>query len=44
MCSSDLSRMASVAPSALRDRDPEGATEAMRSHLEDVSDNLLGRH
>jgi DNA-binding FadR family transcriptional regulator len=28
---------------ALRDRDPEGAAEAMRSHLEDVSDNLLGR-
>jgi DNA-binding FadR family transcriptional regulator len=29
---------------ALRDRDPAGAGEAMRTHLENVSDNLLGRH
>jgi DNA-binding FadR family transcriptional regulator len=29
---------------ALRDRDPAGAGEAMRTHLQNVSDNLLGRH
>ncbi|NJC62940.1 FadR family transcriptional regulator [Planosporangium flavigriseum] len=29
---------------ALRDRDPEGAQVAMRRHLENVADNLLGRH
>jgi Transcriptional regulators len=29
---------------ALRDRDPLGAGEAMRTHLQNVSDNLLGRH
>jgi DNA-binding FadR family transcriptional regulator len=29
---------------ALRDRDPEGADKAMRIHLENVADNLLGRH
>ena len=29
---------------ALRDRDPEGAATAMRTHLQNVSDNLLGRH
>ena len=29
---------------ALADRDPRGADEAMRLHLEHVSDNLLGRH
>jgi Transcriptional regulators len=29
---------------ALRDRDPDGAAQAMRSHLQNVSDNLLGRH
>jgi DNA-binding FadR family transcriptional regulator len=29
---------------ALFDRDPAGAHEAMRAHLEHVSDNLLGRH
>lgn len=29
---------------ALRDRDPAGAADAMRRHLEHVSDNLLGRH
>ena len=29
---------------ALRDRDPEGAGDAMRVHLQNVSDNLLGRH
>ena len=28
---------------ALRDRDPEGAQQCMRAHLENVSDNLLGR-
>jgi DNA-binding FadR family transcriptional regulator len=29
---------------ALRDRDPDGAQDAMRSHLQHVADNLLGRH
>jgi GntR family transcriptional regulator, uxu operon transcriptional repressor len=29
---------------ALRDRDPDSAGQAMRSHLQNVSDNLLGRH
>jgi DNA-binding FadR family transcriptional regulator len=29
---------------ALRDRDPGEASEAMRTHLRNVSDNLLGRH
>ena len=29
---------------ALRDRDPDGAGHAMRAHLQNVSDNLLGRH
>ncbi|MBM0239062.1 FadR family transcriptional regulator [Micromonospora sp. ATA32] len=29
---------------ALRDRDPDGAHAAMRRHLENVADNLLGRH
>lgn len=29
---------------ALRDRDPDGAGATMRSHLQNVSDNLLGRH
>lgn len=29
---------------ALHDRDPEGAHAAMRRHLENVADNLLGRH
>ncbi|MCU1606031.1 MAG: GntR domain protein [Modestobacter sp.] len=29
---------------ALCDRDPEGAQAAMRSHLMNVADNLLGRH
>lgn len=29
---------------ALRDRDPDGAATAMRTHLRNVSDNLLGRH
>lgn len=29
---------------ALRDRDTTAAGEAMRTHLENVSDNLLGRH
>jgi DNA-binding FadR family transcriptional regulator len=29
---------------ALHDRDPEGAGDAMRAHLQNVSDNLLGRH
>ncbi len=29
---------------ALRDRDPDGAGAAMRAHLQNVSDNLLGRH
>ena len=29
---------------ALRDRDPESASAAMRTHLQNVSDNLLGRH
>jgi DNA-binding FadR family transcriptional regulator len=29
---------------ALRDRDPESAERAMRSHLQHVADNLLGRH
>jgi DNA-binding FadR family transcriptional regulator len=29
---------------ALRDRDPDGARDRMREHLENVSDNLLGRH
>jgi DNA-binding FadR family transcriptional regulator len=29
---------------ALRDRDPDGAQDAMRSHLRNVADNLLGRH
>jgi DNA-binding FadR family transcriptional regulator len=29
---------------ALRDRDPDGAQAAMRAHLENVADNLLGRH
>jgi DNA-binding FadR family transcriptional regulator len=29
---------------ALRDRDPDGAGQAMRGHLQNVSDNLLGRH
>jgi DNA-binding FadR family transcriptional regulator len=29
---------------ALRDRDPDSAGLAMRSHLQNVSDNLLGRH
>jgi DNA-binding FadR family transcriptional regulator len=29
---------------ALRDRDPDDAGEAMRRHLQNVSDNLLGRH
>jgi DNA-binding FadR family transcriptional regulator len=28
---------------ALRDRDPDGAHDRMRAHLENVSDNLLGR-
>jgi DNA-binding FadR family transcriptional regulator len=28
---------------ALRDRDPDGAGHAMRTHLQNVSDNLLGR-
>src|SRR4051794_40501731 len=28
---------------ALRDRDPDGAAQAMRSHLQNVADNLLGR-
>ena len=28
---------------ALADRDPDGAATAMRAHLHDVSDNLLGR-
>ncbi|GAA3793494.1 MULTISPECIES: FadR/GntR family transcriptional regulator [Amycolatopsis] len=28
---------------ALRDRDPDGAAEAMRAHLQHVSDTLLGR-
>ena len=28
---------------ALRDRDPDGAQQRMRAHLENVSDNLLGR-
>jgi DNA-binding FadR family transcriptional regulator len=29
---------------ALRDRDPDDAGQAMRRHLQNVSDNLLGRH
>jgi DNA-binding FadR family transcriptional regulator len=29
---------------ALRDRDPDGAGDAMRTHLQNVADNLLGRH
>lgn len=29
---------------ALCDRDPQGAQDAMRAHLENVADNLLGRH
>jgi DNA-binding FadR family transcriptional regulator len=29
---------------ALRDRDPDGAGDAMRTHLQTVADNLLGRH
>jgi DNA-binding FadR family transcriptional regulator len=29
---------------ALRDRDPEAAETAMRHHLRDVADNLLGHH
>jgi DNA-binding FadR family transcriptional regulator len=29
---------------ALRDRDPDEAAAAMRTHLRNVSDNLLGRH
>jgi DNA-binding FadR family transcriptional regulator len=29
---------------ALRDRDPESAQAEMRRHLQNVSDNLLGRH
>jgi DNA-binding FadR family transcriptional regulator len=29
---------------ALRDRDADGASHAMRAHLQNVSDNLLGRH
>lgn len=29
---------------ALRDRDPAEAGDAMRTHLQNVSDNLLGRH
>jgi DNA-binding FadR family transcriptional regulator len=29
---------------ALRDRDPDGARTAMRTHLDSVADNLLGRH
>ncbi len=29
---------------ALRDRDPDGAQAAMRRHLHNVADNLLGRH
>ena len=29
---------------ALRDRDPDGARQAMGAHLQNVSDNLLGRH
>jgi DNA-binding GntR family transcriptional regulator len=29
---------------ALRDRDPDEAAAAMRTHLQNVSDNLLGRH
>lgn len=29
---------------ALRDRDPDGAHRAMCAHLENVADNLLGRH
>jgi DNA-binding FadR family transcriptional regulator len=29
---------------ALHDRDPDGAQAAMRRHLENVADNLLGRH
>ena len=29
---------------ALRDRDPDGAGAAMRTHLQTVADNLLGRH
>ncbi|MFI0446345.1 FadR/GntR family transcriptional regulator [Actinomadura sp. 6N118] len=29
---------------ALRDRDPESAQDTMRRHLQNVADNLLGRH
>lgn len=29
---------------ALCDRDPDGAQTSMRTHLENVADNLLGRH
>jgi len=29
---------------ALHDRDPDGAQDAMRTHLQNVADNLLGRH
>lgn len=29
---------------ALRDRDPDAAEQAMRAHLRNVADNLLGRH
>jgi DNA-binding FadR family transcriptional regulator len=29
---------------ALRDRDPDGAQAAMRRHLHNVADSLLGRH
>jgi len=29
---------------ALRDRNPDMAADAMRTHLQNVSDNLLGRH
>jgi DNA-binding FadR family transcriptional regulator len=29
---------------ALRDRDPAGAEASMRAHLQNVSENLLGRH
>ena len=29
---------------ALRDRDPDGAAKPCAAHLQNVSDNLLGRH
>jgi DNA-binding GntR family transcriptional regulator len=29
---------------ALADRDPAGAEAAMRAHLRDVSENMLGQH